>query len=720
MKRFLSLAAALCLAVGLAAPAAAAGTADARLTAVTQTVKATLGLDTAAYDDFSGTLSENQLAPLWRLTWTGDGGTLNISATEAGKVLSLYRYDAGKDNGAGPAFPAHSRDQAKAAALSFLGRVLEGGLETVELSDAPVWSAGLNTSTYYFSGSILLNGLTSPLTCSVSVRASDLAVTNFDRQDLAGRYLGGVPSAVPSGAGDEGSALRKLPSLRLEYVRGDGENSAVLRYLPNAMDEYYVDAQTGELVNLTELQSKFGALANTPSGIDKGETQAGAADSGFTDAEQAGVDKLKGVLSSDVLNKKAAAMSELGLSRYTLVRTEYAVGQAAGSGAVPVTARLTYARQSGDSVWRRFVTVDARTGQLQSVYSWAPDSKDAGVRLSADGCQDKAQAFLSKYYGGKAQKCVLYGEPAGALTGSGKAAEWDFRFVRQENGYFFAENGFSVSVDATDGSISALGQTWDDQMTFDAPDGIVSADAALDTYVSGFSIILSYEAVPQALDLAPIEIQPLLKQMGASCFYALKLAYVLSDGGTPVQGIDAKTGKPVVSTAETGPAVTYDDLNGSWVKTQAEALAAYGVGWPGGSFQPGKTLTQRALMALLVSTQGPLYDPENEEDADGIYAQAYRMGILTPDQRSDQSDVARGALVKYLLDWGGYGKVAGLPGIFRCDYRDQASIPAEYYGYAALAQGLGLVKGDGAGDFSAGRAATRAEAAAVLYQFMAR
>ena len=40
-----------------------------------------------------------------------------------------------------------------------------------------------------------------------------------------------------------------------------------------------------------------------------------------------------------------------------------------------------------------------------------------------------------------------------------------------------------------------------------------------------------------------------------------------------------------------------------------------------------------------------------------------------------------------------------------------------YYGYAALAQGLGVIQGDG-GAFAAGRTATRAEAAAMIYNLL--
>ena len=73
-----------------------------------------------------------------------------------------------------------------------------------------------------------------------------------------------------------------------------------------------------------------------------------------------------------------------------------------------------------------------------------------------------------------------------------------------------------------------------------------------------------------------------------------------------------------------------------------------------------------------------------------------------------------------LLDSLGYKQVANLPGIFRCDFSDADAIPAGEMGYAALAQGLGIVHGGDGLDYAAGRSASRAEAATMLWQYMKR
>ena len=103
-----------------------------------------------------------------------------------------------------------------------------------------------------------------------------------------------------------------------------------------------------------------------------------------------------------------------------------------------------------------------------------------------------------------------------------------------------------------------------------------------------------------------------------------------------------------------------------------------------------------------------------------MYDRAVSMGLLKRSQRQDDQPVTRAELVKVLLDWGGYGNAAVIPGIFQCSFTDQGDIPAGYYGYAAIAQGLNMVQGDGEGRFWPNRTATRLEAVVMLYQLMAR
>ena len=185
MKRLLSLVLTLALLGALALPAAAEEDSDARLAAVTLRVKETLGIDTQVYDQFYGDLTENELAPAWYLSWNCAAGSLEVTATEDGKILRYDRYDEDVSNRRDTlSLPEGDPVQAQAAAQAFLDRVL-GEEESAELE--PFDSGGwLGRTQYRCRGALRLNGLPSPLSFSLSVRCSDNTVTWFYRDSLEG------------------------------------------------------------------------------------------------------------------------------------------------------------------------------------------------------------------------------------------------------------------------------------------------------------------------------------------------------------------------------------------------------------------------------------------------------------------------------------------------------------------------------------------------------
>ena len=137
-------------------------------------------------------------------------------------------------------------------------------------------------------------------------------------------------------------------------------------------------------------------------------------------------------------------------------------------------------------------------------------------------------------------------------------------------------------------------------------------------------------------------------------------------------------------------------------------------------FLPDTALTQLDMITLLVSTEGYTYDAKAENAADDLYEFAYGLGLLKREERQDGAVLTRAATVKLILDAVGYGPVAQLQGIYRTKFTDDAAIPADCYGYVALAQGLGMVEGMTDGAFRPNANTTRAHAAAMLYNLMAR
>ncbi len=718
--------------LSLAVPAMAAEAADQRLTQVTLAVKGTLGIGDE-YTEFYGEPDETALGTRWSLSWKNGEGELKVTATDEGKVLSLNRWESGVKvepvpggSFGGLTFPAMTREEAAQRARSFLDKVLAGN-EKVTFSDEGEES--LSAESYNFTGQVELNGLPSPMTVSVRVRLSDGEVTRFWRGDVSD-YAGAPGEATTSTTADKARELLKTTlDLRLEYVlewdgEEEGEKKAVLRYLPNSTDEFYVDAATGELVNLTQLRSKLRQQYETGGAANKfmaGAVMDSAAEEvapTLTDTELEGVAKLEGVLDKEALDGKIKAWKELGLDKYTLGSASYSVDRETGD----VTARVSYARNSEEGIYRRYVTVDAKTGELFGMYGSNPyrpalgdeTSGEYKALLTDEKAQAKGEAFLKTLWPDQFAQTERYSE----AEGESRAAEHSFTFAQKVNGYFFPGNSITVRVDGTDGSIMGFSKGFDQGVTFDSAEGLITREAALEVWCNSFPVELGYMEIPVALDLSK-EFE-LLRNAGYSYYNALKPGYALGDREIWYTGVDAKTGELTSPKAAQSEKMFYDDLEGHWAKEILDELARYNVGWMGGKAQPDKALTQLDYIVLLASANGYGYDPAEKENVDYLYEFAYRQGLLTRAEREENRELTRSELIKMLLNSEGYGPVAQLSGIFRCDFTDAGEIPEADLGYAALAQGLGIVEGDAQGRYAPRRPALRSEAAVVLWKYMKR
>ena len=705
--------------------------ADARLARVTERVKNTLDMDTEMYADFEGYVSEEELGTVWNLNWSGSDLYLNIQALEDGTVVGYWLNDntdmyAYRAVSGLPTFPKVDTAKAKAAASDFLKKVLNGATETVELED-PTNVNSLGRTNTTFNGRIKLNGLDSPLSYYITVRGSDNAVTSFRRDAPSTSFLGNIPSPNPAvSQADAAASLKTTLNLELRYVTSeDDADKAVLRYVPKDQQDKYVDAQTGALVEPSNYRIYYanGAPAEEAemSMMDAGS----AAARGLTQVELEGVEKMTGVLLKETLDRRVRAESAYMLDGFTFSSARYRLVKAEDSptGEESVFCTLSYVKadtEDGEAQERvvyqyretRTFTVNARTGEVYSLYGsgrWDDKRVPAVPQERARGI---ASDFLNRFFA-HASEMSLYDSTDNTKDG---APSYAFTFARKANDYFSPENAFTVEIDCTTGAVCGLNYTYNEKISFDAPTGLISSDAALDAWMNTYRVELAYRYLSKELDAAGSETEARLINVGYTSFYSLLLTYAL-EREKYVSGIDARTAAPV-ETVETSGEITYTDVAGSSAEAEILRLAAFRVGYTGGVFRPEKQLTQWDMVCLIVSTQGYRIDPDNatDDEKNNAYSAAYRMGVLTRDERNDTAALNRGALVKLLLNSAGYGGIAKLNGIFTCNYTDKSSIAAEDTGYAALAEGLGMVSGT----YNAAGNADRALAAVLLCRLMER
>ncbi len=730
MKKTVSLMLTLALGLSLASPAfAAEASVDQQLSQVTSKVKTTLGIGDE-YTEFNGQTTNNGVFNCWDLNWNSESKSLMVEADENGKVMSYYlnvKDETFNNNSNIPSFPKTSRTEAQATAEVFVKKVLGSGESLKWDTDTDAVSS---TSQHAFSGKILLNSLLSPITFSVTVRADNDQIIRYSRSDRYDGYVGGVPSATPKAQKDAAAKLLKGSlKLKTEYVLDDqdGKNkqddkNAVLRFLPDGNDEYYVDAQTGKLVNLTERYKEIeeegsylyrenaaaSDMAESGGGAN-GRGDSGEAEKQLSKAEEEGIAKLSGVLSQAEVDKKLKSIAALGLSGQEITSFNYYVDEN------DVYANINYALKEDPDKRNTSVTVDARTGEIQSLRGWVPYDENRKATVTEDKAKQNAESFLKQLWPDQSAELELYDTDTENNLPSGL---YTFTYSRKVNGYFFPENSYTVGIDVEDGTVRRLNWDFDEEVKFQDAKGIISNGAALDKWFGSYTTTLGYMSVPVALNPNNPQHKYLIAE-GQNYYNGLNLAYYL-DREADYNGVNAKTGTLTLAPKYESDVIEYSDLDTTSEKKQMETLMEYGIGYPGGQLLPTQELTQIDFVSLLATTQSYYYKPEEKDAADDLYRYAYNMGIITADKRNDNAKLSRMDAIKILLDYIGYGEVAQLENIFRCTFTDEASIPADSYGYAAIAQGMGLVSGDTDGKLAPTRTASRVEGAMMVYNYMNR
>lgn len=704
------------------APSGSTEAFEARLTAVTQAVKAKLSIGDE-FTQFHGEPNENEIAPRWDLNWQSEGYGISVTAGDDGKV---YAYNVRRDDeestrfwGLNAAFPKADKAAALTAAQRFTDSLL-GENESVELESAPGSTDGLT-----FTGTLQFRGLVSPVSVRVQLRTEDLTPYYFRRDDCYTTTYPEVPETASVVTAEEaGKLLRSTLQLTPCYVRGKNRKMAELRYILETEGDYVVTVSDGKLVDLTKVYSSLardysstkassgGAMMNAYAEDDGAAVSGAPAAAPLSDTEIKAIESLRDVHSREQLDTALRAVPALGLdSAWALERVNYSQDTDSGK----VTATLRYTRpltdeerekvteeygelpEDGEMLQvRKNISVDARTDELQSVNTYASYWYGESQKAQTESQRAAAEAFLQEQLPVKWEQSAPYE----------KDGKDRLRYAQSVNGYLFRDNQIAVRMDENN-VVEWLNVSWDDKVTFGSADGILSAEEAADACYNVFEMPLSY-----------IE-YPVMENRVFASRYVAAYAFRQKENQT-FGGIDAKTGEAIWNSWNSTAEYAYNDLSGAFGRTQIEALAAYGIGLSGGSFQPKATLDQKTMLTLLLSACGYKYDPEEEEGLDNLYRMAYSENLVKAADRDPEAAVTRLAFLKTLLGASAYGEAAKVQGIYTCPFADRKKLSREDYGYAALAYGLGVARGDEKGRLNPDSIMTRQEAAVMLYNFMMR
>jgi len=224
---------------------------------------------------------------------------------------------------------------------------------------------------------------------------------------------------------------------------------------------------------------------------------------------------------------------------------------------------------------------------------------------------------------------------------------------------------------------------------------------------------------PDAKDVpAPVQPQPPATSPGGSKPVESAPVVPSSGGQTTAPPVTAPTPAPTVPTG----AIDYRDLNGHWAESVITELARQGLvsGYPDGTFGPNRQITRAEFVALLdrllslpeaaQTAAAPFVDVPAGHWAGDVLARAADAGLVAGDRGLFRpNDPITRAEVAAILT-----RALNLPPGGELRFTDAVDVPVWAQSSMAAAVEAGLVAGLGDGSLRPLRAATRAEACAML------
>lgn len=665
------------------------------------------------YTEFSSNVVTSERQTQYDLTWRQpekefvSEASISVTVNDKGDILDYRQYSSQLDSSSDVKLSKYSDDQLKTIAAEWLQAVNPNWMAELPQEAMTVSDPSVSSRRSYVTMPRRVNGI--PF-CGDSV---DISIDNQTGDVLymqaAWTYTDAIPS-LDTVIGDAAAqaAFAALSPLELSYIDA-GEDRAVLVYMPTDAS-VMVDANTGEKVEFNSAANAYAGGSGGGASLATAENAAkdeAAVDRGLSEEELANVEQIEGLLQEDALRAFGAGLTELGLDQAQYVSCTYQRVQEDGE-TVSYRAVLRYLFIDGEEEREATLTVDAQTCELLSYYTYMPYNYQSSVQEGAEpavsraDAEQTARAFAEKYAAEQYAKTSLQEPEEDSYYGSHA-----FTFIRQENDVPFDSHSISMAVDGETGQITRFYKTWDDSYTFEPTEGMLDADAAMQALFTYAPVQLQYENLNGRYS----EAEP-----------AVRAIYRMDTTRGTIVG--AHSGKLVgwdgQELPEDGTALTADDIAGHYGEAAITALLQAGVialDPDTTSFRPDDVITQQELLAFVSGLQGS-YIPYPAWDTELLRASS-RSGLLTAGEWNPTQEENRQDGVKYIIRALGYERVANLQGIFDCGFADRADISDGYEGYVALAKGFGIVNGDENNRFNPQAALTRADAAIMIYNYLA-
>ena len=661
MKKLVSVLSAAAVAVSMFTPAAFAESTDSTMKSVLVSVKERVEIP-AEYTEFSSETQERYGITEYVFSWnTSDGDkSINVECYENGVISSYYGYGA-YDYSNSPSIPSVSKAEAKENAEKFIKQLNPDFPYEIRIEDN--YNGSLYDGGYSFDTQVYVNGI-------YFEDGNGSVGVNGETGEITYCTIGYTPVEFPSvedaiSVEDAEKAYSEKLGLEMVYATFTDEDGNDIAY-PVYVQKYnygkYINALTGEVEDLT---GKFKLYAPTAGGT--AETM--SADNGLTEQEINELDNISGLISKTDIEKQLRNNKTLDIPKSANV-------DFINLAKLYNKDIYTYSINMSDKEQNThiYIYVNAKTGEILS---------------------------YSRYDRERGDKTATQNDKTFSVLAGDKAKE--YKYDEDTQSYIRYVNGIKVQNDI--GYISYSGDVLTEyrisytDAEFPSFDNAMSKEDAEKIMFDRDGYEMVY--ITQILDNS-VEIVPVYKHNAVSI--------------NPFTGKYVDYQNEEITNEENK--LEYSDISGHYAEKYINELAYYGIGFEGGEFRPDEKITQKDFLSLLTSVyqHGIVVLRNDKEQADYVYGSSVRSGIISEEERNDEAAVTRENAAVYMIRAMGAEEYAKYNDIYVPPFNDVM----ENKGYIALLSAMGVVSGDGSGNFNPNHEITRAESVVMIYNYLTR
>lgn len=482
--------------------------------------------------------------------------------------------------------------------------------------------------------------------------------------------------------------------MELQYTENE-DNKAVLIYVPK--DAFYrLDAVTGE-----EFDGFVYGYSNSASGGSlNAKTEEAAAEDlgGLSEEEIENLEEIEGLLGIEQLRAITESIKNIGMENMEYVSCSYVLQnsymvRSKNDEPRSYTAKLRYAPKNNKDKYYGglYIDLDAESGELiridNNIYH-ETDDEDEKPKVNYALAIQSAEDFIRHYGGG-----IIDSVKAPEDKDGEDSLYYYLDFNRYVNGIPFSQNYANICVDGNTGYVKSYYKNWDADMEFETPDGIITPQQAGEILMDKVGLMLSYQKKAGDSKTVP----------------EIGMVYELNSGSTYYIG--AKSGECTDYKGNVYKAEELrlpNDISGHYAEEKI------------------KRLFEQQILSLDENSEG--YRPDDSisvSEFTEIINSVFRGGI-SPLKKvfaevTDNADfVTREVAAELMTSAAGFGEAAKLKDIYVTGFEDEADIDADKLGAVAIIKGLGVMSGDENNYFNPKTLLNRADAAIMLYNYLAR